>query len=267
MNKTSILVLIPHFNNLNGLHKSLSSISNQEPVDTLIVDDGSGKKQKPDQATLQEKYPNINKIICINNDKNRGIEYVLNDGLKFAQEQNYEYIARLDCGDLCHPERFKLQKEFLDTYPNHYLVGCWVSFVNLDEQEVFQFKPETKTDNIKKKMPIANQFSHPAVMFRTKAIETVGYYPLNRKAAEDYAYFYNFVDYFETANIPKILLDYEINPGGISLQSRKKQIQTRLTIIKEHFKHTPHYYYGYLRNLVIYFLPYKLVESLKRLRK
>ena len=201
MNQKSIIILIPHFNNPKGLYESLSSISKQEPVNVLIVDDGSQKENKPKETKLKEQYPQISNIICLDNIANRGIEYVLNDGLKYAQEKGYKYIARLDCGDVCHRERFKLQKEFLDTHLDYFLVGSWVNFVDLTGKKVFEFKPETTYDKIEKKMPIANQFSHPAVMFRTSVLEQVGYYPLDRKSAEDYAYFYKFVNNFKTANL------------------------------------------------------------------
>jgi glycosyltransferase involved in cell wall biosynthesis len=266
MTSNIILVLIPHYNNLEGLKQSLSSISNMEPLTVLIVDDGSQSNQKPNQYNLQKEFSNIHQIICINNKINRGIEYVLNDGLKYAQKHDYRYIARLDCGDMCTPDRFKIQKEFLDENPDHYLVGSWVSFVDMNHKELFIFQPECTHIDIKKQMPIANQFCHPAVMFRTDAIKNVGYYPVDRKAAEDYAYFYEFVDSFQVANIPNILLKCELNPSGISLSSRKNQLRSRIKIILDHFKHTPRYYYSLLRNLLIYLMPYKLVELAKRLR-
>lgn len=266
MKTLSIIVLIPHFNNLEGLYKSLESISNIEPVDLLIIDDGSRDSEKPDQEYLEKTYHNINNIIYLNNDANRGIEYVLNDGLKYAEQNNYTYIARLDCGDICHPDRFMLQKEFLREHDNHYLVGSWVSFVDMNNNEIFQFQPKPTHQEIVKEMPIANQFCHPAIMFKVEAINDIGYYPLDRKAAEDYAYFYQFVQKFKTANIAKVLLDCEINPNGISLKSRKKQIKSRIKIILDNFKHNPNTYYGLIRNIVIYIIPYKFIEFLKRYR-
>jgi len=262
MKKTSILVLIPHFNNPEGLYKSLKSISNIEPVDVLIIDDGSSIE--PNKEILNTQFPNINKIIYIRNNINRGIEYVLNDGLNYAKEKGYQYIARLDCGDVSDPKRFKVQKEFLDKNKKVYLVGSWVSFIDMKGEEVFLFKPEISHAKIEKRMFISNQFCHPAVMFRTIAIDKIGYYPLNRKAAEDYAYFFKFVKNFKTANIPQILLKYEVNPEGISLKKRKKQILSRLQVILDNFDYSIYAFYGLFRNSVIYFLPYKLVEQLKK---
>jgi len=262
--KSKIILLIPHFNNLKGLHESLASISNQEPVDVLIVDDGSQNNKKPVQTELTDRYPDINNIICLNNDENRGIEHVLNDGLRYAQQHSYDYIARLDCGDTCYPERFKLQKEFLDSHPDYYLVGSWVSFVDMEGNEIFQFKPGIDYKKIKKKFYSSNQFAHPSVMFRVKAINIVGLYPTNKKAAEDYAYFFKFVQKFKTANLPKILLKYEINPNGISQSKRKQQILSRIQIIIENFNFSTYASLGLMKNCLLYILPNRLILLLKK---
>ncbi|WP_038056393.1 glycosyltransferase [Thermodesulfobacterium hydrogeniphilum] len=258
----SICVLIPHFNDIEGLEKSLASISDLEPVDVVIVDDGS--KIKPNLENLRNKYKQINNIYILNNKKNRGIEYVLNQGLQFIKERRYKYVARLDCRDICHPERFKIQKQLLEENPDIYLVGTWVEFVNKNGKRIFFFTPPTEHEEIKKKMFINNMFIHPSVMFRTQAIDIIGYYPTDRKNAEDYAYFFRFVRNFKTANIDKILLKCEVNPAGLSLSKRRLQIKSRIKVILDNFDLSFYAFYGLFRNLLLLFIPYKLVELLKR---
>ena len=260
-----ICVLIPHYNDLEGLEKSLSSITNFEPVDVLIVDDGS--LQKPDENYLKNKFPQINDIKVILNEKNRGVEHVLNDGLKYIQEKGYAYIARLDCGDICHPERFKIQREILEKNPDVCLVGSWAEFIFPDGKIAFIFKPPIKHEEIKKKMCINNMFVHSSVMFRVEAIDKIGFYPINRKNAEDYAYFFKFVKYCKTANINRVLIKYEINPKGLSLSKRKLQIKSRIKVILDNFYLSPCCFYGLIRNTFLLFVPYKIVEYLKRIFK
>jgi glycosyltransferase involved in cell wall biosynthesis len=262
LRKVDICVLIPHYNALRALEKSLASISNFEPVDVVIVDDGSNIK--PDEEELKRKFPQINNIKVILNEKNKGIEHALNDGLKYIIDHNYKYIARLDCGDLCHPKRFKLQKEFLEKNPSVYLVGTWVEFVDLQGNILFKYTPPTNHEEIKRKMCINNMFIHPSVMFRSEAVKEIGFYPTNRKNAEDYAYFFQFVNRFKTANINKFLLKYEVNPQGLSLSKRKLQIKNRIRIILDNFKPNFWCLYGLLRNLLVYFFPYSTIEFLKR---
>jgi len=259
-----ICVLIPYFNDLERLEKTLNSVSGVEPVDVLIVDDGS--YVKPDIKKLKKKFSQINNILLIVNNKNRGIEYALNDGLRYIQSAGYKYIARLDCGDVCHPARFKIQKEYLEKNKNIYMVGSWVEFVDVNGKFLFAFRPPVEHNEIERGMFINNMFVHPAVLFRVDIIKEVGFYPLNYKNAEDYAYFFKIVRNFNTANINKFLLKCEINPKGLSLSKRKQQIKSRLKVILSNFNFSLYAFYGLFRNIVLWFLPYKLVELLKRLK-
>jgi len=260
--KPDTCVLIPHYNNLDGLEKSLASISNIEPVDVLIVDDGSAIK--PNIEELKQKFPQINNINIIFNQRNEGIEHALNKGLKYIKNAGYKYVARLDCGDICFPMRFKIQKEYLDQHPDIYLIGSWVEFVDTKGKRLFFFKPPTSYDDIRKKMFINNMFIHPSVMFRVKVIEEVGLYPTNYKYAEDYYYFFKIIKKLKAVNINKILLRYEVNPKGLSITKRKQQLRSRLKIILDNFDYSFYAFYGLFRNLILYFLPYSLIKILKR---
>lgn len=54
MDKNRVILLIPHYNNINGLFTSLSSINKEENLDVLIVDDGS--KVRIDEHKLTAAY-------------------------------------------------------------------------------------------------------------------------------------------------------------------------------------------------------------------
>ena len=76
-------------------------------------------------------------------------------------------------------------------------------------------------------MYLNSMFVHPSVVFRSEIISTTGKYPLNRKAAEDYAFFFKVVNYYKSENYPEILLDYIISTKSISVKNRKKQVYNR----------------------------------------
>ena len=112
---TDIVVLIPHYNNLEGLIKSLSAVSKSViAVDVLVVDDGSSIPVEEKQ--LQKIYPSIT---VLHSSKNEGIEKALNRGLTYiCDNKPYKYVARLDAEDVCSPDRFAKQKEFLENKRN-----------------------------------------------------------------------------------------------------------------------------------------------------
>ena len=259
---TDIAVLIPHYNNVKGLERSLASISDREPVDIIIVDDGS--TEKPDEQDLRMRYPLIPGIVCIQLEQNQGIEHALNRGLAYIRSlHRHKYIARLDCGDTCHPDRFKVQKAFLDAHPAIYLAGTWTEFRDMEGKELFTKRYPADAKTLRKKIYLNNMFNHPSVMFRAEAVEKIGYYPTDFKYAEDYAFFFRFVRHFETANIPQVLTSYEVNPAGISLSKRRKQIESRIRIILGNWHWGVYPIWGLIRSAILYVMSYALVTRLK----
>lgn len=252
--------MIPHYNNLSGLQMSLSSIEEDIKIDIVVVDDGSKHIPKPKQLKYDSGFL---KIIALN--KNLGIEHALNKGLAYIESHGYEYIGRLDCGDLCQPHRFKIQLDFLKKHPEIALVGSWVNII--DDRGNFHYllkHPKTHKE-ISRKMYFNSMFVHPSVVFKTSILQEIGYYPTSYKAAEDYAFFFKVVKNFKTANIAKPLLDYVVNPNSISSQKRKVQVKSRLKIILSHFYFGYNPVYGLFRNTLLLLVSRNFTSALKKL--
>lgn len=265
MNKANIIVLIPYYNELDGLCRSLESIKEKLPVDVVIVDDGS--KTKPDEIYLRDRYQNINNITLLTLLENKGIENALNEGLKFIKEnQKYEYVARLDAGDTCLENRLSIQYTYLEENPEVYLVGAGAICVDLNGNCLYSLRHKTKHKSIKRRMFIQNMFVHPAVMFRVKAIDLIGFYPIQYKYAEDYAYFFRFIKNFKVANIPEPLIKYEINPKGISMRNRKHQVKSRIRVILANWEWRNSAVIGLLYNIILYVMPLSILQNLKKIK-
>jgi len=262
MNKT--IVLIPHYNNNNGLIKSMQAISEHENIDVLIVDDGSNKNFINEQKINSVAKFN-GKIQFLYLEKNSGIEIALNKGLEFIKNSNqYLYIARLDCDDICLENRFKIQEEFLNNHPNVYLVGSNATAINTKGDFLFNTRfPETYSE-IRKKMYLNSMHLHPCVMFRSEILTTVGLYPTNYKAAEDYAYFFEIVNRYETYNIKKSLMLFQIDDVGISATKRSLQVKNRIKIIYKHFYWGFWPIYGLVRNSIIFLIPNNILKYVKK---
>lgn len=261
MNK--IALLIPHYNNQTGLLKSVFSIENNVELDIFIVDDGSLKPI--DETLVKANFLGNGNIYFIYEKENIGIENVLNKGLQIIKEKKeYKYIARLDCGDICLNERFTKQKHIFETNQDIKLVGSNAVAVSLTNTFLFNTVfPEMHSD-IKKKMYLNAMFLHPTIMFNIDILDSVGFYPTKYKAAEDYAYFFSIVNKFKTYNIQEFLVQYEINPDGISITKRKIQVKNRIRIIIKNFYFGFWPFYGLLRNILLYILPYKFILKLKK---
>lgn len=264
MNKTALL--IPHYNNPEGLTVSVASIGTDEKTDVVIVDDGSRVKTI-DEETVKAAFKAQGMVKFIYLEKNKGIEHALNAGLEAIQKQpGYKYVARLDCGDLCVDNRFAIQEDFLDKNPDIMIVGSNVTAVDTNGNFLFNIKEPEESREIRKKMFLNCMFVHPAVMFRIEIVNMFGGYPLNRKSAEDYAFFSKVTRKYDTANIQQNLVTIEINPEGISILKRREQVSSRLKVILDNFYFGFYPIYGLIRNLMIYMVPNKMIMLIKEVR-
>ena len=261
----NIILLIPHFNNLTGLNASLSSINSQEKLDVIIVDDGSDKKI--DERKVRTSFLADGSVSFIYLKKNRGIEVALNSGLKYISEKKYTYTARLDCGDFCIKNRFRDQKLFLEKNDKISLVGSNVKFFDTNGVYLYTVKVPEKDKLIRKKMFLNAMHIHPTIMFRTAILETTGFYPVEFKAAEDYAFFFNVINSFQVANIDRVLVHCEVNPRGISTLLRNQQAKNRIKIILKNFYFGLYPVYGLLRSFMLYLLPLNFLIKIKKITK
>jgi hypothetical protein len=260
----NVIILIPHFNNFSGLCTSVFSIEKDEKVDVLIVDDGSFESTINEMQLLKNKNFK-GSIYFIYNEINKGIEHVLNQGLKFIlKKEVYKYIARLDCGDLCLDNRFYLQEKYLNDHIQCKLVGSNAIAIDTNGKELYKTILPENSNIIKNKMYLNAMFLHPTVMFCSSIIKEIGYYPTEYKAAEDYAFFFKIAQKYETHNIQKFLLKYEINTNGISLSKRNLQVSSRIKVIKDNFYFGFWPIYGLLRNYALrYLIPQKIINWIK----
>src|SRR5262249_53992679 len=133
-------------------------------------------------------------VVVLRNEVNKGIAVALNKGLEWIEEQGMaHYVARLDCGDLCSPDRFYKQMDFVNNHHGVGLVGSWCVFEDRKKSFQYKYKTPTRHDQIKKAMHFRNAFIHPTVIFETGLLKDVGYYPTNFLHAEDYAFFYQLI--------------------------------------------------------------------------
>ena len=255
-----IAVLIPHFNAIEALKKSIFSIDEDIDVDILIVDDGSSTKPKREDF----KFYKYGKVSIIGFVKNRGIEHALNFGLKEIQKRNYSYVGRLDCADTCAKNRFTKQIKFLKANNNIYLLGSWVKFKDTNNRLLYTFEPPENHKRIRKKSFLNAMFIHPTVCFRLEILESIGYYPIDCPAAEDFAFFFKILNKYETANYPEYLVNVEIDPDGISGTKRKIQVKSRIQVVLDNFYFGFYPIYGLIRNLLLLFVSQKITTALKK---
>ncbi|WP_047391289.1 glycosyltransferase [Chitinibacter sp. ZOR0017] len=258
-----VALLIPHFNNPAGLCASLASIGPDEALDVVIVDDGSTRAPL-DEAAARAAFRAQGELKFYYLPHNCGIEYALNTGLEAMLAAGYEYGARLDCDDVVAPDRFAKQAAFLDAQPAVYLLGSAVTFFDASGDRFTIHQPQSHAQ-IVQQMHDDNAFTHPTVMFRMAGVRELGLYPTDCKAAEDFAWFWQFVARYQTANLPEVLTRSEYNDAGISMSKRRLQQCQRLKLLWRYFDWQPRSALKLAKAGASYLLPLTVARRLKRL--
>jgi glycosyltransferase involved in cell wall biosynthesis len=258
-----VALLIPHYNDRDGLLRSVGSVDESVAVDLFIVDDGSA--DIPPGSEIRAAFKPAGRTCLIRLAENSGVAAALNAGLREILRRGYEYVARLDTGDMCFPNRLQQQCAFLDANPAVALVGAWAEFVDEAGEHLFVLKHPSEPAVIKKGMYLKNMFVHPSVMFRSSAVREIGLYPSDYDALEDYAYFFEFTKRYATSNVPVVLIKYEVSSRAISTLKRRQQVQSRIRLILKHFYFGWYPICGLIRNSLLLLLPRSVTTSAKKI--
>lgn len=253
------LVLIPYYEAGERLLASLDSIVDPgQRLDVLVVDDGSIRSPAI-AAVSGRSWPFAVRIETLRD--NVGIAEALNHGLQYARP--YTYVARLDCGDICLPERFRLQLDEMDRHPELMLLGGAAEFATPEGRAHIEYFPTTWS-GVLRRLRVNSAFLHPSVVFRTMVIDRVGSYPVDRPAAEDYAWFWSIAKVGEARSLRDVVLRYSVDPDAISSLNRRRQIRSRIRIMRDNFEPTPGAVWGLVRSAVLYLSPRRAVVHVRR---
>ncbi|WP_374170977.1 glycosyltransferase [Klebsiella variicola subsp. variicola] len=262
------VILIPSYESSSeDLIKTIESLPLEH--DIFFVDDGS---QQSLEKTLMTIYSEDNKfykynIKVLTLSSNQGIERALAAGIK-SVANHYEYIARMDVGDVQKEGKIAKQIFFLDHNSDYVIVGTWADFINKKGDVLFTSQLPTDDISIRKKMFINNMFVHPSVVMRSSAVLRVGNYSDKFKACEDYDLFFRLLNIGKGYNLPISLLNYEVSPGSISSLKRNIQVINRIRIILDNFrfkKYGFYPYYGLLRNIIMLLVGRNITTYLRKI--
>ena len=257
-------LLIPYYNNLSGLIRSLESIS-YDPVKyaLLIVDDGSKIPLKYDDLAKHLPASIIVKIIRLQ--ENKGITKAMNTGLEWLDDKkDFQFVARLDCGDLCTEDRFQVQVAFLRQHQDIDLVGSWCIFKDFSTGMAYYYRTPTEHENIVRGMYFRNIFRHSTVMWRAEITEKTGLYPYSFPHAEDYGFFYEILNKGKAAVIANDLVICDIDPNSISMHFRKEQLKSRIRVVNQYGKNRLLCLIGALKCWILMVIPYGIIQNIKK---
>src|ERR1700677_555676 len=214
-----ITVLMPVFNGETHVEKSIDSVLAQTftEFEFIIVNDGSKDKTPEilDQYARQDE-----RIKVYSNQKNKGIVDSLNLGLEKAETG---YIARMDADDICRLSRLDKQYNYLENHRDCILVGTQANLIDAEGNIKGETSlPALDTDIRRELFYGRNVIFHSTVMFKNdfKFLYRNYAYP-----AEDYDLWLRLLNKGKAHILNECLMDYRLNPGGISFLNAIRQIE------------------------------------------
>jgi glycosyltransferase involved in cell wall biosynthesis len=226
-----------------------SLIAQSEPADLVIVDDGS---RQPIAGMLEPR----DGLKILRLDRNQGITTALNHGLAYIIDAGYEYVARMDCGDVCDSRRIALQELHMDRNPDCDLLGAFADVVDEQGQHLFYEGTAGGHTAIGRKLRDNAAFKHPTFFIRTSFVEKFGDYSPDYKCAEDYEFLWRAFRHGKVDCLDDVLIVYEKNDTGLSNRNRRTQLISRLRIQLRYFDPADYRSYaGALRTIVALLIP------------
>lgn len=246
MSDTKISVIIPVLNGAAFLEEALASLEQQtlRDFDVLVWDNGSTDGTLEILSRwLPMRLPG--RVF-------HGVPLSLGLSLRrLVEEAATELCARMDADDICHPDRFRQQLDFLRQHPGLALVGTDRDCIDMAGNPVAGASrlPYTPADVLHATL-VGPRIWHPTVLFKRSAILETGNYqdhstPDEPYWSEDYDMWMRLQSRHLAATMPERLLRYRINPEGVTQKAMKEKraAQARRRVWERHapaFTGLPH---------------------------
>ncbi len=221
-NTPKVTVLMPVYNGEKYLAEAIESILNQtyKDFEFLIINDGSTDRS----AEIIQSYKD-SRIRVVHNPKNIKLIATLNKGLELARG---EYIARMDCDDICLPNRLQFQVKYMDEHPEVGVLGSRVR--NVNEMKDFISEPQRPLTHYGNQWILLFKTSlmHPTVIFRKKLVIDLGGYSKNALHSEDYELWSRLSEHTIIRQQPNVLVILRKHDSNVGKRYRDIQLKTSM---------------------------------------
>lgn len=224
-----ISVGIPFYNAENYLADSIKSVINQSFTEweLILIDDGSTDRSLEIAHSFAQSDCRIR---VISDGSNKKLPFRLNQIIK---EAKYPYIARMDADDLIHPDRLKIQFEFLENNHQFDLVSSsMISINNKNEIKGIRGVNNLYTDfhEIKRHYPVV----HASILVRREWYLRNNY-NLNMSRSQDFELWCRTItnNDLKMAVIPDILYYYR-EEGMVTVEKMLRSYLDGLDVYKKY---------------------------------
>lgn len=228
----TVTVLMPVYNSADFIEESLKSVFNQtyQNYKVLVVNDGS----TDNTLEILKKYP----VEIISYEKNRGISYALNLGIKNIQT---DYFVRMDSDDIMHPKRLEIQVQFMEDNPDIFMMGTTCLHYDGENDWTPMYRRVMDQNELRFLYLFHPVILHPTVIVRTAPFKNKAYqYRSEMDGIEDFALFKQLVFNENIVNIDFPLMKIRKRENSASSIGKEKTLDLIAKVnydflVKNHF--------------------------------
>lgn len=200
------------------LHRAIASCLGQsmQAFELLIV--VNGPRHQEIASELEVAYMDDSRVRILSTPVQL-LNFSLSLGLHAARTP---LLARMDGDDVAAPDRLLRQVAFMQAHPEITVLGSAYRLIDANGGEHGVVALPTNDADIRAALYWKNPICHPAVMLRRDPILALGGY-LGGQNAEDYDLWLRLAmtPAVSFANLPDVLLSYNVEPGGAARRSRR----------------------------------------------
>ena len=226
MLKLLLSIIMPAYNAEKFISQAIQSILDQtyNNFELIIINDGSTDKTKNIIESFDDK-----RIRYFENERNEGIVFSRNKGLKLAQG---EYIGMLDADDIAYSKKFEEQITFLEQNKDFGMLGSWANFI--DEEGVGlpgNWKLKAPPEMIPAIMLFKNYFLQSAVVYRKQCINQYSFRE-GFDILEDYLVWMEIIRKHKVWNLQKYLIKYRVHSGGVTKMHQEERLEKEKKVFR-----------------------------------
>ena len=204
-----VSVIMSVYNGEKFVAEAIDSILGQTFTDFefIIIDDGS---QDRSSEIIRAYQADDERIRFVKFADNEGMANTRNHGMTLSSA---EFIAMMDCDDVCLPERLQKQVDHLRRHSAIGVLGAGAQAVDEDLRSLYAFNLPEHHALIVYNIFVASFLIHPTVMMRRELLQSVGGYERDSQTAIDVELWTRLMWRTRFANHPETLLLYRRHPA------------------------------------------------------
>jgi len=228
-----VSVIVPVYNRQRIVCKTLDSIIAQtySPIEILAIDDGSSDGSRRVLEEYAQRYPDVVRVVA---QSNQGQAVARNAGIRQARG---EFIAFLDSDDIWVPRKLEQQIPLLVGE-----VGLVYSAINEMDASGRSLRivpcEANLRGNIYHELLVRNRMTGGTVVVRRAALERVGLFDEQLRAAENWDLWIRISREFEVDYVDLPLTGYLKHTQSLSFDTPRMR-EAATAVLRKHFPEPP----------------------------